>query len=341
MKRPLVWLQLLIGWLPVWALFTVLILTAHGDGQPALAALLALRLMIAAALLGPLVYRLTERLPWPRPLRPSFVAIHLVAAGAYSLSWFVLNSVIESVFRAQIAISIGYYGLGPFLILGVWLYVMIGGVAYATQATERAARAEVLAARAQLAALRAQLNPHFLFNALHTVVHLIPREPTQASHAAEQLAGLLRTVTEEDRDLITVQEEWEFVRRYLDIEALRFGERLAVEVDFPPNTREALIPSFSVQTLVENAVRHAVTPRVESTTVLVGGRLTDNVLTVTVRDNGASVDVDTALRGAGTGLRRLRDRLVALFGDAARLDLASIPTGGLVATLVVPHLPDE
>src|SRR6476646_2204944 len=224
MSRRVVWLQLLIGWLPVWALFTTLILVAHADTSVHQALFLGLRSILSAAVLGIAVQKLTERFPWPGRVTVQFVTLHLVAALIYGVSWIVLNNVIESVIHRALIIVIGI-GIGPYIITGVWIYVMIAGVSYAAQATERASRAEAVAAQSQLAALRSQLNPHFLFNALHTVVQLIPREPRVAAQAAEQLAGLLRTTIEEDRDTVSVSEEVSFVERYLDIERIRFGDR--------------------------------------------------------------------------------------------------------------------
>lgn len=338
MPRTWVWLQLIIGWLPVWVLFTTLILTAHG-GRAIVAALIALRMMVTAAVLGLAVNRLTRRLPWPHPFRARFVAMHIVAAATYAHVWVLLNTIIESFLRGQPAIVVGY-GLGPFLILGVWLYVMIAGVAYAAQATERAARAEALAARSQLAALRAQLNPHFLFNALHTVVQLIPHDPRRASQAAEQVAGLLRTTLEEDRDLVSLAQEWDFVRQYLEVESIRFGDRLVVEEDLSDESRAAILPSFAVQTLVENAVRHGAAPRVEPTRVTVTGRMERGMLHLVVHDTGAGTSPDH-LPSNGTGLQRLRDRLSALYGGRARLDIAATATQGFTASLVIPQSPDE
>ncbi|HLE85218.1 MAG TPA: hypothetical protein VJG13_12835, partial [Thermoanaerobaculia bacterium] len=147
--RAWVWLQLLIGWLPVGALFTTLMVTAHPEVSFPRALLVSLRMMIAAAALGLLVQRLTERLPWPHPFRVSFVAVHLAAAGGYAVAWVLLNSAIASVLHGQAVLVTGA-GIGPFLVLGVWLYVMVAGVSYAVQATERAARAEAAAARSRL-----------------------------------------------------------------------------------------------------------------------------------------------------------------------------------------------
>src|SRR5437870_4912274 len=119
------WLQLIVGWLPIWALFTALIITAH-DADFAYAALPALRMMLCAALLGLAVQRLAGRLPWPHPLRLSFVAIHCAAATGYAVTWLVFQSVVESIFRHHLVLVIGN-GIVPFLILGVWMYVMIVG----------------------------------------------------------------------------------------------------------------------------------------------------------------------------------------------------------------------
>lgn len=220
----------------------------------------------------------------------------------------------------------------------MWLYVIVAGVTYAAQAAERAARIEAIAARSQLAALRAQLNPHFLFNALHTVVQLIPSEPRRAAHAAEQIAALLRTTIEADRDIVPLGEEWAFVERYLDIERIRFGDRLQVEADLSDAARGALLPSFAVQTLVENAVRHGAAPQVEPTTIAVQGRTTGGMLTVTVRDTGAGATA-AAIAAGGTGLARLRERLAALYGGRARLEWTTEPGRGFTATLVLPHDP--
>lgn len=339
MSRRVVWLQLLIGWLPVWALFTTLIVVAHGI-DPMRAALHALRMIAAAAALGLVVQRFVERHPWPEHVRPSFVAVHHVAAAAYALAWIALNSVIESVLQRAVVLVVGI-GIAAFFVVGVWLYVMIAGVAYTTQATDRAARAEALAARAQLAALRSQVNPHFLFNALHTVVQLIPREPRQAAQAAEQLAALLRTAIEEDRDVVSVGEELAFVDKYLDVERIRFGERLRVRVEVSEEARGASIPSFAAQTLVENAVRHGAAPRVDPTDLTIAGSVANGALTFTVHDTGGGATEGEIANGAGTGLTRLRERLAMLYGSRAALDLARGAVGGFTARLVVPQDPPD
>jgi hypothetical protein len=333
--RRWLWLQLLIGWLPVWALYTMLIVSMHGG--PFLSALLiAFRTVACAAALGLLVQRYTELLPWPRPVTVRFVVFHTVAAWVYAAAWVGLTSLIESLFRGGRFLIIAPAGITSFLILGVWLYVMVAGVSYATRATERAARAEATAARSQLAALREQLNPHFLFNTLHTVVQLIPVDPRRAAQAAERLAGMLRTTIEEDRDVVTLREERAFVERYLDIERIRFGDRLLVDFDVTDAAAEALMPSFALQTLVENAVRHGAAPRVEPTRIGISGVIERSRLILTVEDDGAGVDTARIDEADGTGLRRLRDRLDVLYGPEAELSLTSSIGRGFKARVAIP-----
>jgi two-component system, LytTR family, sensor kinase len=330
-NRRIVWLQLLIGWLPLWALFAAIIHAAHHTSLAG-ASHIALRMILAAAALGFLVLKFAERFAWPSPVTPGFVATHFAAALLYSASWIALNSLIESAIRGRLVLVVGVGVLSSFM-LGIWLYVMIAGVSYTSLATERAAKAEAAAAKAQLAALRSQLHPHFLFNALHTVVHLIPREPARAADAAEKLAGLLRTAVEEERDLVTVAEEFAFVSQYLDIERIRFGDRLRVEDRLAEGTRDALIPAFSLQTLVENAVRHAVAPRVDATAVNIDTRFKDGMLEVVVRDTGGGNVPEST---NGTGLKRLRERLDVLYSGRSTLDVRS-NGDGVVATMRIPQ----
>jgi LytS/YehU family sensor histidine kinase len=281
------------------------------------------------------VHRLTERWPWPQPFRLGFLVLHLVAAAVYSVAWLLLNSLITSLFHRQFVLVVGP-GIGAFLVSGVWLYVMVAGVSYATHATARAARSEALAAQSQLAALRAQLHPHFLFNALHTVVQLIPIEPRRAVRATEEIAALLRATIDEDRDLVALAEERGFAERYLDLERLRFGDRLRVEFDFDEEAESALVPTFTLLTLVENAVRHGLGPRAEPTRITIIARRDDDRLILTVRDDGAGTVTGGGTRG-GTGLHRLRDRLAALYQGRGRLDAAGGADGGFVATVTLPQ----
>jgi hypothetical protein len=322
----------------VWALYTLMISPInpiHGGSPMGSALVSGFIAVLLAALLGILVQRLTERIPWPHPFRPGFLALHLVAAMGYSIVWLGIKGAVGLLIQFQSVLSF-HVLLLPNFVLGIWFYVMVAGVSYATRGSARAARAEATAAQAQLAALRGQLNPHFLFNALHTVVQLIPRDPKGAARAAEQLAGLLRTTLEEDRDVVTLAEELQFVERYLELERIRFGDRLEVTITTPPGAGSAQLPSFALQTLVENAVRHGAAPRVEPTAISIEGTLAAGALTLSVRDSGDGLQPG-AEGSRGTGLDRLRERLAALYGGGASLTVGSDPGGGCLARLSVPQ----
>ena len=290
------------------------------------------------AVVGPLtgltmafvVFRIVRRTHWPRPFRVRFAVLHAAGAIAAALTWFVTSSAITALILRR---SFEGRFWEQSLFLGVIAYVIVAGVTYAVEASARAARAEALAARTQLAALRAQVHPHFLFNALHAVVQLIPVQPARAAEAAELVAELLRTAVEEQRDEVTLGDEWRFVSRYLDVERIRFGDRLAVRADIDRALLDERIPAFALQTLVENAVRHGAAPRVEPTEIVVTAARNGSELSVTVRN---AVGVMPPGSGTGTGLSRLRERLAVLYGSAARL--ASGPADGVFeAVLVVPR----
>jgi signal transduction histidine kinase len=331
------WLQLAIGWIPVWALYATIMLTVHG-GPVTHALLASARAIGAAALLGLAAIRVIQRIPWPRRVGPGFVLVHLVGALAYAVGWVLLTSLIEGLLRGRL-FAFPPPGVVAFAALGIWLYFAVAGVSYAVLATERAARAEAAAVRAQLAALRGQLDPHFLFNALHTVVQLIPGAPERAAEAAERLAGLLRTAIQEDRDLVPLAGERAFVERYVAIEELRFGDRLSVRFDIGAGMEDALVPAFALQTLVENAVRHGASPKVGPTTVRVsarGAHGSNGALTLEVADDGAGAERGAVEAGSGTGLRRLGERLEALYGRRAALWTEGRPGEGFTATISLP-----
>jgi signal transduction histidine kinase len=326
--------QLVVAWLPMWALFTTMIVIMHGSSV-ADAAIGSGRMIAPGAALGIFVYKFATRTQWPHPFRIGFIGLHALAAAVFASVWYAAICTIDAIVTGRFSLSVGP-GYSPFLITGVWLYVVVASSAYATIQAQRAAKLEAHAAQMQLHTLRAQLHPHFLFNALHTVVQLIPLDARAAVAAAEQLAAALRTAIEEKRDRISLAEEWAFVQRYLAIERIRFGERLRVVDDLAIATHALSIPSFALQTLVENAVRHAAAPRIDLTTIRIAASLRGAMLELTVSDDGAGVDVRTIENGAGTGLRRLRERLYWLYGERARLDLVSAVGEGFSAVLTIP-----
>ena len=303
-----------------------------------------LRLGIAIAIACG-IWWLVRRVPWPRPFRVGFALTHVAAWLALAFTWCVATNAFIAASGVGTSDSLLYH-LDEYLLLGAFIYVFVAGPTYAADASARAAQAEATVARAeavatgtQLAALRAQLHPHFLFNALHTVVQLIPVEPAKAAEAAEMVAGLLRTSIGEQRDEVLLDDEWRFVSRYLAVEQIRFGDRLRVRTEIPPDLLDERVPSFALQTLVENAVQHGATPRVAPTDIVVSATSGPKELTLAVRNTGDGKPSSNGAgsgTGSGTGLARLRERLAVLYGSAATLTTRPLAEGGYEAVLVVP-----
>jgi two-component system, LytTR family, sensor kinase len=296
----------------------------------------AIRLLVGAGI-ATLVYRSVGRLPWPRPFRLRFALLHVLAAPLAAALWMALSTLLEYTLAPGGTDIHGQVRVQEFMFIGSFVYVPIAISAYAAQSADRAARAEAIAARTQLAALRAQLHPHFLFNALHAVVQLIPVDPARAAEAAELVGDLLRTALEEKRDEIPLADEWRFVSRYLDLERIRFGDRLVVRAELPELLLDERIPSFALQTLVENAVQHGAAPRVAPTDIVIAGSSASGKLTLRVWNSGNGPSGSGGEARPGTGLDRLRERLTALYGSLASVSAAPGADGGFEAVLTVPR----
>ncbi|HVP38525.1 MAG TPA: histidine kinase [Candidatus Saccharimonadales bacterium] len=198
-------------------------------------------------------------------------------------------------------------------------------------------RAEL--AQAELRTLRAQVNPHFLFNTLNSIAALIPANPTVAEEITTRLAEVFRyALRASDREHATLGEELAFVRAYLDIEKVRLGERLRVEEDVRPGLESLPVPALLLQPLVENAVRHGVSPRVEGGVVRLAARREDARLVIEVADDGPGMAATPARGGTGFGLRSVQDRLAAL-GPPHALHIESNPGRGTRVRVTLPAEP--
>jgi two-component system, LytTR family, sensor kinase len=201
---------------------------------------------------------------------------------------------------------------------------------------ERALRAEALASGARLQALRYQINPHFLFNTLNAVSTLVvERQTSEATRMIARLSDFLRlTLNERTGDEVPLAEELDFVQRYLDIEQVRFGERLRLDVAVGSDAHDAMVPVLLLQPLVENAVKHGVAAREEGGRIAVRAERDGATLRIVVSDDGPGPGAPGG--GRGIGLANTRERLRTLYGDAQRLQLVASPDGG---TRVVVELP--
>jgi two-component system LytT family sensor kinase len=199
----------------------------------------------------------------------------------------------------------------------------------------RGVRLEHQLAEARLDALRMQLNPHFLFNALNSVSSVMYTDPEGADTMIRKLGELLRLSVNETRTQeITLREELAFAQRYVDIERVRFEERLEVRVDVDVDTLDALVPTLVLQPVVENAIRHAISQRAGGR-VTIAARRDQGWLRLSVSDDGPGVPDGRVEEGVG--LANTRARLEQLYGvrDALRL-VTALPEGGLRVEMTMP-----
>lgn len=209
----------------------------------------------------------------------------------------------------------------------------------------RLAQVETQLVAAQLQALRMQLNPHFLFNTLHTISAIMDENVKTARRLMVDLSDLLRLSLDHSGQLVPLRQELSFLHRYLGIEQERLQERLRVHVEVEDATKEALVPHLILQPLVENAIKHGIAPYARGGEIYIRAHSHDETLVLEVADDGpglpatsgdgAPVATQPAER-TGIGLRTTQERLEHLFGEDARFELINQPDGGLLVRLTLP-----
>ncbi|MEM9598929.1 MAG: histidine kinase [Acidobacteriota bacterium] len=273
----------------------------------------------------------------------------------------ILSSILMEAYELALASAFGLYALdramaaltraSPVLVLVslVTGSAVYWGVLAATQGWryyQSARRRQRLLEEARMTALKAQIHPHFLFNTLHSVSTLMDHDVPGARRMIARLSDLLRSsLAEPPGEEVTLEEELELIRLYLDIEEVRFGDRLVVAFEIAPETRRAVVPHLSLQPLVENAVLHGIGKRSDAGRIRVSAGRHDDDLVIEVQDDGPGpgrVGCDnrgsegSPGSGGGLGLTNTRARLAGLYGDAAGVELAEAPGGGCRATVRLP-----
>lgn len=193
-------------------------------------------------------------------------------------------------------------------------------------------------AQAQLKALKMQLHPHFLFNTLHSISSLILEDPAKANSMIARLGDFLRlTLEHSDRQLVTLKEETEFVRCYLEIEQVRFGDRLTVNVNVDPAAASALVPHLILQPVVENAIQHAIAPRATPGRIVIEARRLDSRVRIEVTDTGPGIiGPSDSLQGHGVGLSNVQARLAQHYDGTFSFTMSNRPEGGLSVVMELP-----
>jgi two-component sensor histidine kinase len=303
-------------------------------------------LWLSFGALTPIPYVLARRYPINREKIFASVLIHLNGALLLCIAWTSAGVLLALPLnrRPPQEAFLRYYlsWILANLPWSVFLYFTVLGSIFAftyyREARERESQQARLAAQlaeARLGALRMQLNPHFLFNSLNAITVLVRDQKTrEASRMLELLSGVLRQVLQnEKRQEVTLDDELRFTQQYLAIEQVRFSDRLQVLWEIEPGVREALVPEFILQPLVENAIRHGVAKRSEAGNIVITAREADADLMLSVEDNGPGYRPTSDV---GVGISNTRARLKTLFGEAGELEILRGADSGTVATLRFP-----
>jgi len=303
-------------------------------------------------ILAPLVFRFGRRFPIElRPLNVrnlllyfpaliSFAAIHqvihLAVLWSITPTWRQKYPALIDCYRAYFA-----FGFYIDLIIALLIVIAVHALLYYQnfRASELAqASLKTQLAQAELRALKMQLHPHFLFNTLHSISSLVLEDPPKANSMIARLGDFLRiTIDNSEQQLVTLKEETEFLRCYLDIEQVRFGDRLTVAFELEPQTLTAQVPHLILQPVVENAIRHAIAPRVVPGHINIEAKRLNSSLRVTISDNGPGISSSANLLGKKcVGLANVRTRLEQIYRAGSSFELMNAAGGGLTVVMEIP-----
>lgn len=343
-KRTLFWILHCAGW----AAFGVLMFAWGLDYLSPRDALVNKLLLVVLGFVLTLLFRLLyRRVRATSPGPVAAILVVLTASFAGAALWRETHTLLfQLYYSAQtsrggielVAIPLGTWLYDGFVLLS-WslLYFAVNDWTELREQRKRAAKAESMAQAARLRALQSQLQPHFLFNTLNAISTLVVEgHNSDAARMIARLSDFLRLSLETtSTPEISVAEELEFVRRYLDIEQVRFGTRLHVAINAQPEAMRALVPALVLQPLVENAVKHGVLTREHGGSVTVTAEQKNGALLLCVSDDGPGLPQDgSAIHGVG--LRNTATRLSELYGEASRFSLDASVSGGVAAVIEIP-----
>jgi two-component system, LytTR family, sensor kinase len=351
-RSELKWGLIAVGWMLYGFFFaSQVVVTRAYLGRPLrVGGTLAVWLICAALWFAatPLVLWLARQFPLERHRWIASALIHLGAGAAISLLLLALYVLIMSllgfdlgpqsflnVFRGQLVTSFHSEFLTYWMIIG-----LSQGIDYYRKYRERELRALQLEARlahAQLDALKMQLHPHFLFNTLNSISVLMSEDVVAARRMLTRMSDLLRTSLENvGKHEVSLREELDFLKNYLEIEQTRFQDRLAVRMEIEPEVLDARVPNLILQPLVENAIRHGVAPRAQQGLIEISAAREDGMVRLRVRDNGPGLRSQPENLTPGIGLSNTQARLKQLYGVEHRFEIKDANGGGLEVDIVIP-----
>jgi two-component sensor histidine kinase len=336
-------------WLFVLLLFLPIIIARYSGGNWSSVALDCSTVPVSILLAMPMFAIFRNTVHWPLRNRVVVMVVTVIFTATVNTAYDLTFQILVSREWDQLFRDLGtdFSRAYPSLLN----YILVFGVNMALFQVSFARRASIKqelqlsqalakAQEAQLAALRYQLNPHFLFNALNSISALIvTKRNADAERMTEKLSSFLRSSLNADPgELIPLEEELSLTEEYLEIESVRFGERLEVDVDCSPGACAALVPSFLVQPLVENAIKHGVARAKGTTRIGISGEVEDGQLLIRVSNSAVDEPSGPAPASGGVGLPNVRSRLEALYGKRADLH-AGLADGTYTATIRLPVTP--
>ncbi|MGA9772893.1 MAG: histidine kinase [Blastocatellia bacterium] len=355
------WIFVLLAWTLVGLSFTLNYYFFAGHyvaifkQQPTIAGMLVWELpyWFLWAALAPLIFRITRRYPFDRSrwFRNSIIhifaclllsfahrAIYLVLGWLLHVAVYQQYSSIPELYQSDIFFNLptGFMSYGTFMLISN----VVDYYRRFQKEELRASRLKAELAQSQLEALKMQLHPHFLFNTLNSISALLDEDVEAADEMLARLGDFLRlTLENSGAQLVTLQEELEFLRCYLEIERVRFHDRLTVSIEIEPETLDARVPNLILQPIVENAIRHGIVARATAGRIEIRSALRNHRLRLQVKDNGPGLsstqDSGSRLRG-GFGLANTRARLEQLYGTSHLLEMSDAVEGGFEVTLEIP-----
>lgn len=323
--------------------------------QPTLAGMLIWELpyWFLWAALAPLIFRIARRFPVERDrwfrnslihivacLLLSFIhrAIYLIVGWLLHVAVYQQFSSIPQLYQSDILFNLptGFMSYGTFMLISQ----VVDYYRRYQKEELRASHLKTELAQAQLQALKMQLQPHFLFNTLNSISALLDEDVEAADEMIARLGDFLRlTLQDSGAQQVTLQEELEFLRCYLEIERVRFHDRLTIYLDIEPETLDAMVPNLILQPIAENAIRHGIISRISPGRIEIRASRSDDTLRLQVKDNGPGLashqDSSSRLRG-GLGLANTRARLEQLYGPSHHFNLSDAIEGGMQVTLEIP-----